>query len=324
MIQDRYNNGDQKGGLADRYVTIPSSVFITYKGKWKERKNQWRELIDVNGKTRAGKMGDGGLVLGNTQAFMTTSTYSQCVSLFDPVLAEVMVRWFCPENGSVFDPFAGDTLKGLVFSTLGHKFTGIELRQEQVDENNATIKAAKAKLGKDLDITYFCDDGQNVANHVEANSQDLLFSCPPYYDLEVYSDLPNDASNQGSYEDFLKILENAFTSASKCLKDDRFAVVVVGDVRDKNGFYYDFPGDVKRIFKKIGMPLYNEAILVDTLSNKRFTANRSMSTRKLMKTHQNVLVFYKGDPKNIKQNFAPVDFSDAEINDMLKEMGEEE
>lgn len=269
-------------------------------------------------------MGGDGPRLGDTKGFMATSSYAQGVSLFDPVLAEVMVRWFCPEGGSVFDPFAGDTLKGLVFSTLGHKFTGIELRQEQVDENNEAIQAAKAKLGQELDITYFCDDGQNVANHVEANSQDLLFSCPPYYDLEVYSDLPNDASNQGSYEDFLKILENAFTSASKCLKDDRFAVVVVGDVRDKNGFYYDFPGDVKRIFKKIGMPLYNEAILVDTLSSKRFTANRSMSNRKMMKTHQNVLVFYKGDPKNIKQNFAPVDFSDAEINDMLKEMGEEE
>lgn len=269
-------------------------------------------------------MGDGGLVPGNTQAFMTTSSYSQGVSLFDPVLAEVMVRWFCPEDGSVFDPFAGDTLKGLVFSTLGLKFTGIELRQEQVDENNEVIKAAKNRLGKDLDITYICDDGQNVANHVEANSQDLLFSCPPYYDLEVYSDLPNDASNQGSYEDFLKILENAFTASAKCLKDDRFAVIVVGDVRDKNGFYYDFPGDVKRIFKNIGMPLYNEAILVDTLSNKRFTANNSMSNRKLMKVHQNILVFYKGNPKNIKQNFAPVDFSDAEINDMLEEMGEDE
>lgn len=310
--------------MADRYVTIPSSVFITYKGKWKERKNQWRELINVNGSTRAGKLCGAEMKLGDTRNALCTSSASIGVSLFDPVLAEVMVRWFCPEGGSVFDPFAGDTLKGLVFSTLGHKFTGIELRQEQVDENNEVIQKTKDKLGKDLDITYFCDDGQNVANHVETNSQDLLFSCPPYYDLEVYSDLPNDASNQGSYEDFLKILENAFTASAKCLKDDRFAVVVVGDVRDKNGFYYDFPGDVKRIFKKIGMPLYNEAILVDGLSNKRFTANNSMSNRKLMKTHQNVLVFYKGNPKNIKQNFPPVDFSDAEINDMLDEMGEDE
>lgn len=74
--------------------------------------------------------GSGDIKIGDTSSAMVSSTAAQGVSLFDPVLAEVMVRWFCPENGSVFDPFAGDTLKGLVFSTLGHKFTGIELRQE--------------------------------------------------------------------------------------------------------------------------------------------------------------------------------------------------
>ncbi len=97
-----------------------------------------------------------------------------------------------------------------------------------------------------MNARYICDDGQNVAQHFEPESQDLLFSCPPYFDLEKYSDLPNDASNQGSYEDFIKILENAFTGAVSCLKENRFAAICVGDVRDKNtGFYYDFCGDIK-------------------------------------------------------------------------------
>lgn len=158
-----------------------------------------------------------------------------------------------------------------------------------------------------------------MLKHFEEKSQDMLFSCPPYFDLEVYSDLPNDASNQGSYEDFLKILDNAFTDAVKCLKDDRFAVVVVGDVRDKNGFYYDFPADIKRIFRRAGMGLYNEAVLVDTLGQKYLTANNHMAHRKLMKTHQNVLIFYKGDPKAIKDNFAKIDLSESEINKLLAE-----
>lgn len=145
----------------------------------------------------------------------------------------------------------------------------------------------------------------------------MLFSCPPYFDLEVYSDLPNDASNQGTYDDFLKILDNAFTNAVKCLKDNRFAVIVVGDIRDKNGFYYDFVSDIKQIFRKAGMHLYNEAILVDPLSNKRLAANVHMKTRKLIKTHQNVLVFYKGNPQVIKDNFIPIDLSEAEINKIL-------
>jgi DNA modification methylase len=159
---------------------------------------------------------------------------------------------------------------------------------------------------------YICDDAQNVLDHIKENSQDLLFSCPPYFDLEVYSDLPNDASNQQTYGDFLKILENAFTSAIKCLKDDRFAVIVVGDIRDKNGFYYRFPDDIKNIFTRGGMELYNEMILVEALGTLPQRVNKLMGNRKVGKCHQNVLVFYKGNPKTIKDNFKKLTFSEAE------------
>ena len=35
------------------------------------------------------------------------------------------------------------------------------------------------------------------------------------------------------------------------------------------------------------------------------------ASRKVGKQHQNVLVFYKGDPKNIKANFGELDLSEA-------------
>lgn len=234
------------------------------------------------------------------------------VSLFDPVLAEVLCKWFTPSEGSrIFDPFAGDTQKGLVFATCGHTFRGVELRQEQVDVNERVIE------GRGLDIAYICDDGRNVARHVEAESQDLLFSCPPYYDVEVYSDLPNDASNQGTYEEFIQILRDAFHSAIGCLKNDRFAVVVVGDVRDKRtGCYYDFVGDVKRIFKEAGMPLYNEVVLIESGASTALRVTNCMKTRKMVKCHQNVLVFYKGDPRKIKSHFPSIEYTSEEEADM--------
>ena len=184
-----------------------------------------------------------------------------------------------------------------------------------MDLNNERVKQIMEESN------YICDDGQNVLKHIPEKSQDMLFSCPPYYDLEVYSDLENDASNQETYEDFLKILENAFTNAVKCLKDDRFAVVVVGDVRDDKGAYYGFPDDIKRIFKNAGMCLYNELILVDTFGTMGIRANNLMKNRKVCKQHQNVLVFYKGDISRIKENFAPIDYSEDEINTMLDEQG---
>lgn len=128
----------------------------------------------------------------------------------------------------------------------------------------------------------------------------MYFSCPPYYDLEVYSDKPEDASNQETYEEFYQILDTAFRNAVKCLKENRFAVVVCGDIRDKKtGAYYGFPDDIKKTFIDCGCILYNELILVDPVGTARFRAKRLMRTRKATKVHQNVLVFYKGDTKKI-------------------------
>lgn len=336
------NSEPANSSLEDRFVIPPFSVLDTRKGYWQARKKMWRELIGDTGESREDKLITSPEIkykdlyqrtrkhreeLGITfreylEKYVPADVLehegnkvlSAGVSLFDPVLSEIMCKWFTPHDGAkIFDCFAGDTQKGLVFAQCGFDFTGIELRQEQVDINNRVI------ADRGLNIRYICDDGCNVAEHIEANSQDLLFSCPPYYDLEKYSDLPNDASNQGTYEEFIDILRTAYTKALGCLKDDRFAVIVVGDVRSKiDGCYYDFCGDMKRIFKDNGVNLYNELILVETGASTALRAGRYMESRKVAKMHQNVLVFYKGDTTKIKKTFKTFKLT-AEEEAMLNE-----
>ena len=298
--------------LNDRFVVPPFSILDTRKGYWQTRKKMWRELIGDMGESRENTLAD-----GETNCM---ASINKGVSLFDPVLSEIMAKWFTPEVGAkIFDSFAGDTQKGLVFGQCGYEFTGIELRQEQVDINNRVLD------GRDLSVRYICDDGQNVAQHVDAESQDLLFSCPPYFDLEHYSDLENDASNQKSYDDFIQILRNAFTAAISCLKENRFAVIVVGDIRDKStGFYYDFCGDIKRIFKDGGMCLYNECILVEPIGTLPKRVQRYMYNRKIGKCHQNILIFYKGNPKDINKHFPKIEFTQEDVTFFNREQGNEE
>lgn len=310
--------------MNDRFVVPPFSILDTHKGYWQARKKVWRELIgdmgesrndtlitspeikykDLYQKTRQHREELGltfkeyleKYVPDDVKEREAQKVLSAGVSLLDPVMAEIVCRWFGMENCKTFDCFAGDSVFGYVSAHLGNEFVGIELRPEQAQLNNERVEGMNAR--------YICDDGQNVAQHIEPESQDLLFSCPPYFDLEVYSDLPNDASNQGSYEDFIAILRNAFSAAIGCLKEDRFAVIVVGDVRDKTtGCYYDFCGDIKRIFKDNGVNLYNEIILIETGASTALRASRYMESRKVAKMHQNILVFYKGKTKNIKNNF---------------------
>jgi hypothetical protein len=271
--------------LTEDFIIPPFSVLDSRQGHWQERKKHWKTLIQDEGESRIGTLSEAKLMMDINNG----------VSLLDPVLSELANLWFGIPKGKTFDCFAGDSVFGYVSSYLGNKFTGVELRQEQADLNNERVKGFDAK--------YICDDGRNVLNHIEENSQDLLFSCPPYFDLEVYSDLNNDASNQETYEDFIEILDTAFSNAIKCLKENRFAVITVGDIRDKNGFYYRFPDDIKDIFKRNGMLIYNELILVETLGTLPQRVGRYMKNRKIGKCHQNILVFYKGEPKEISKIF---------------------
>ena len=331
-------NSAPESSLFDRFIVPPFSILDTRKGYWQDRKKKWYDIIGDMGESRNDTLVTS-LEIKYKDLYQRTREHrkelglsfkeyidkyvsqedlekeqakivAQGVSIFDPVVSEIMCRWFTPKSGSkIFDCFAGDTAKGLVFAECGHSFVGIELRPEQVEINNEII----ADRGKD--IRYICDDGQNVSKHIEPESQDLLFSCPPYFDLEVYSDLPNDASNQGTYEDFIQVLDNGFSGAVGCLKNNRFAVIVVGDVRDKKtGFYYDFCGDIKRIFKQNGMRLYNEIILVEQTASTALRASRYMDARKVAKTHQHVLVFFKGDPKKIKGEFERIEYTEEDMS----------
>ncbi|MDR1913550.1 MAG: ParB N-terminal domain-containing protein [Clostridiales bacterium] len=327
-------NKSKNASLSDRFVIPPFSVLDTRKWYWQERKKAWRELIGDMGESRNNtlikapemrykkiyeqthehrkSLGIGfpeyleKYVSAEVKEQADLTVLSRGVSILDPVLAEIVCRWFGVEGGKSFDCFAGDTVFGYVAAHLGHEFTGIELRSEQAELNNKRTEGLPAR--------YICDDGQNVAKHIKPDTQDLLFSCPPYFDLEKYSDDASDASNQSTYADFIAILENAFTNAVSCLKNDRFAVVVVGDVRDrKTGFYHSLTSDVKRIFKESNMSLYNELILVETGASTALRAARCMNNRKIVKMHQNVLVFYKGNSKNIKKRFKTIKYASEDL-----------
>lgn len=87
---------------------------------------------------------------------------------------------------------------------------------------------------------------------------------------------------------------------------------VVGDVRDKKGFYYDFISDTKKAFIDCGCKLYNEIILVEQVGIAALKAGKYFTGgRKVAKTHQNVLAFYKGNPRKIKQNYGVLDIEEA-------------
>jgi len=268
------------GVLSKRFIVPPFSVLNTREGIWQDRKRAW---IACGIESELGR----GAKAFNTEANIAGGKTG--VSVFDPTLTELCYTWFAPHGGQIVDPFAGGSVRGMVASFLGFKYWGCDLREEQIAAN----KSQAANLDRQPELV--CGDSMDELR--SAPDADFVFSCPPYGDLEVYSDDPRDISTL-EYHTFIAAYRRIILRACERLKQNRFACFVVGDFRDTKGHYRNFVGDTVESFRQCGLGYYNEMILVNPCGTlpQRVTGQFDAS-RKIGKTHQNVLVFVKGDAK---------------------------
>jgi len=235
-----------------------------------------------------------------------TENMAAGTSVFDPVLCELAYRWFCPPGGAILAPFAGGSVRGIVASKLGRRYTGIDLSAPQIAAN---MRQALA-IVPDAVPSWIVGDATDTRTLTDGPF-DFVFSCPPYADLEVYSDDPRDLSTM-PYDAFLAAYRAIVVDAVAMLADDRFACFVVGDVRDPKGLYRNFVSDTIAAFHGAGARLYNEAILVTAVGSLPIRVGRQFeSGRKLGKTHQNVLVFVKGDAKRATDAVGPIELDES-------------
>lgn len=366
------------GSLQARFVVPPFTVLDARQGYWQERKRAW---IGLGLRSEEGRDGLGSTV---ASASLASEAYggprggTEGGSIFDPVLTELLVRWFSPPTGTVLDPFAGGSVRGVVTAALGRTYVGLELRQKQVEANRAqwamlapklrSAGAAPASVPAQpepcpdytpdltpvvLDPVYeakcarhlqpgdvlWCvgiratataptpppatlglaaelvdprwvqgDSNETLDGDGPPGQADFLLTCPPYADLEVYSDDPADISGM-PYGQFLAVYRSILAKAAARLRPGRFAAIVVGDVRAPDGTYRNFVSHTIQAMLDAGLALYNEAILVTPLGTVPVRAAKTMeASRKLGKTHQNVLIFVKGDAKAATQAVGPVQF----------------
>lgn len=236
-------------------------------------------------------------------------TEASGTSIFDPVLCEIAYRWFSPVGGLVLDPFAGGSVRGIVASKIGRRYVGHELRAEQVAANRD--QGAELCADDDLPPVWIHGDSCRIDETCADIHADMIFSCPPYADLEVYSDDARDLSTM-KYADFRAAYFEIIRKACDRLVPDSFACFVVGEVRDKKGNYIDFVGDTVQAFRDAGLHYYNEAILITAAGSLPIRAGKQFSaSRKLGKTHQNILVFVKGDGKRAAARCGPVEVDES-------------
>ena len=206
--------------LRQKFIEPPFSIIDTRQANWQERKRTWKqlgirpEIVNNN----------------NTKTFNISEWASEkadkdmpAISIFDPALCEVIYKWFVPDGGSILDPFAGGAVRGIVANFMGYHYTGIDIRQEQIDDNR---NQALDILPVNNQPQWYVGDSDKVLGGWVADCEDIMegegyydfvFSCPPYADLEKYSDLEGDISNM-NYTDFLNAYRSIIAKACFLLK----------------------------------------------------------------------------------------------------------
>lgn len=296
--------------LSDKFLVPPFSILDARSGPWAQRKSIWKGMgIRSHEGREAG--------LTHPAAGYLSIGEDASTSIFDPVLAETMYLWYSPVGGHILDPFAGGSVRGIVAKILGRSYTGIDLRPEQIQANYDNW-ADLASEGKNTlpryqtttptELKWIAGDSLEQLPLIPHDQQyDLVFTCPPYADLEVYSDNPKDISTM-EYDEFLDIYSRIIRLSANRLKDNRFFVIVVGEVRgNDHGAYYNFVGHTIQACLSAGLSYYNEAVYITPTGTMGMRTERPfLSARKLGKHHQNALIFAKGDGKKAKEDIDSV------------------
>lgn len=272
---------EEKGKLERLFRIPPLSILNPMTKRWRDRKEFW---LSLGIKSELGRENN----LLHKSDLLKRMSYKS-TSIFDPVLTECIYLWFSKKGDKILDPFAGGSVRGIVASKLKRDYLGIELSSKQVLSNETQAK----EICSSNFPRWINDDAKNVDKIDE--KFDLIFSCPPYFNLEKYSDDKRDLSNM-SLEDFYLSYYEIISKSIEKLKDNSFAVFVVGEVRHKDR-YINLIKETIEAFELNGLEYYNEMIFLQYPVSSAMISERIMNaSRKIPKCHQQILVFVKGNP----------------------------
>jgi hypothetical protein len=297
--------------------TAMTNLWKSTSGLWLRIKREWNAKIEEAGEKYSvtnpkfasregcwqGSAGFSNVVLSKGKVENGKVTHDKKKSLngnasvLDPAACEIILRMCMPKNGiRVYNPFGGGVQMGFVTGGCGFEYMATEIRQNQVDANNA-----------------LCQDFYNT-KWIKADSStyrpkqkyDMVFSCPPYYRVEKYLDYDGnppegEINHLSSYDEFRDTLFAGYKCAIEAMNDNTFFIVMTGDSRGKDGAYYGCESEHELFFKEQGLHIYNKIIYLESEFTRFAQAKKTLHHRKFPKADQKIFMFYKGDMKRIKE-----------------------
>jgi SAM-dependent methyltransferase len=266
---------------ATKTTDIPTfDVFDARSGRWQEKKRRW---LSRGIRSELGRPAN--LLRFSEMAQLNRGHGS---SIFDPCLCELVYRWWSSPGALTIDPFAGGSARGLVAAMTGRRYRGIDLRPEQIAANIAQRDA----IVPGADVQWFVGDAMDAPRYFADIAADLIFTSPPFWRLERYSDDPCDLSNM-DWPHFCDTYREIVRRCCALLRPGGYAVFVVGEVRGDDGCLQGLVPLTVRAFEDAGLRWHNNGVLLTALGSAPLRARRIFARGKLTPTHQHVLTFLK-------------------------------
>jgi len=301
-------HGDQTYARMKQLAHITmTNVWNSVKADWLKFKGEWNEHIALAGAnknipnpafaTREGCwQGESGFA-----NVVTGRSHNGNASVLDPVACEVILRFFTPPNGRIYNPFGGGVQFGFVAGASGYRYLATEIRQNQCDANNALCDQFADAKWIQADSSTYEPDGP----------VDLVFSCPPYYRVEKYLDYDGappegEINSMASYAEFRDTLFAGYRKAITALADNRFFVIMTGDSRNSAGAYHCHEAETEVFLRDQGLSVYNKIVYLEAEFTRLAQAKKTLNMRKFPKREQKIIVAYKGDISAIKEVFPPI------------------
>jgi len=220
-------------------------------------------------------------------------TRAGALSSFFQVIGRLMVDFYCPENGIVYDPFAGHNSRmELTFKTNRH-YIGVDISKSFMIENRKIKEELINEQGffkSDKTITLIECSSKNV--DLPNNHADFTITSPPYWNLEYYGDEPEQLGNAKTYNKFLKLITEHIQENLRILKPGAFCAWFVNDfVKDKT--FYPYHIDLFNIFVEVGFEPFQIYIVDLGASISQAFVQQIISSKRFPKRHEYCLLFRK-------------------------------
>jgi len=297
-INDLLISREIRKDIIDKYGSVPSSIWDVDYSQLKQVTELDERKQDIAAKRLHENMKsiqncDGDL----RKAFSTSGKgvrgkkQSSGISTFPPNICRNIVLFYSEQGETILDPFAGHNSRMEVVWRNKRNYIGYDISVDFMKFNERVrekIIYEDSFLGDNNCKIELKNKTSEKLDEID-NSIDLIFSSPPYWDLEFYGNEIEQLGKEKEYEGFLNRLETIFRECYRVLKQSKFFVININDFR-KDGIFYSYHNDIINLYRKIGFKMHDVIIMNYKQSIAQCFASQIETRKTTAKIHEYLIV----------------------------------